>query len=554
LFGALLGIPLLFSFAVLAEKRTWPRSKSLTTQGICVLFAGAYACSVPQDLSNAPGIHLFRFFLVALGLHLFASVGPFFRRGTVGGFWNYNMKLFLRILTTGVYAFVLWGGLAVALAALDHLFGISIPVRRYPELWILISGIFCTWFFLAGVPENLDALDSNDEYPKGLKVFAQYILVPIVTIYLVILYAYLAKIIVSWDWPQGWVSKLILGFSGTGMFSLLLLHPISGRTENVWIKSLSKWFYAVVAPLIPMLFLAVWRRVSQYGLTEGRSLALAMGVWLAVVVVYFILSRHKSIKFVPASLCVGVFLVCVGPWSVFSVAETSQVGRLRDLLVKDSVLVANRIERNHAAISFEDSKQVSAIIAYLHDMHGYGRIQPWFPEGLKQDSAAVGGPVREPAEVTKRMGIEYVARWQYGTSGYMFLNADRKAVVEIAGYDRMVRRLRLSPGQSNHHHIAPDLTIESDDKLDTITVVLGDDTGTADALHVGVREIIERALKDSAHADFDKIPPESLGITASVGSWKIKLLLSQIYIEREGEVVRPLWCDLDLFYSRRQSK
>jgi len=122
------------------------------------------------------------------------------------------------------------------------------------------------------VPRDLAHLESVTEYPKGLKVFAQYVLFPLVMVYLVILYVYMGKIIIAWDWPQGWVSKLILGFSGAGLFSLLLLHPVTGREENVWIRTAARWYYVILIPLLVMLFFAVWRRVSEYGVTPGRSL------------------------------------------------------------------------------------------------------------------------------------------------------------------------------------------------------------------------------------------------------------------------------------------
>ncbi len=105
----------------------------------------------------------------------------------------------------------------------------NIPGKRYVELWILINGMFMTLFFLAGIPPDLDSLDASTDYPKSIRIFAQHILFPLVIVYLVILYAYLAKILIVWDWPQGWVSKLILGFSATGILSLLLLHPIRDR-------------------------------------------------------------------------------------------------------------------------------------------------------------------------------------------------------------------------------------------------------------------------------------------------------------------------------------
>jgi hypothetical protein len=549
LLATLLGIPLLVAFALMAEKRKWNLKQSLAAQIICLLLVAAYAFSVPEDFANAPGIHLFRFFVLAIGCHLLVAVNPFFRRGTVNGFWHLNMKLFLRILTSVVYALVLYGGLAIALAALDKLFGVSIPGKRYTELWILLNGTFCTWFFLAGVPEDLDGLDSIDDYPKGLKIFAQYILIPLVIVYLIILYAYMGKIVVTWDWPQGWVSKLILGFAGTGIFTLLLLHPISGKTENVWIKTISRWFYTIVAPLVFMLFLAVWRRVAQYGFTEERYLAIASGIWLAVVIFYNFLSKQKSIKFIPASLCVAIFFASVGPWSAFAISETSQVGRLRVLLLKDSVLLNGTIQSVHSVVSFEDSRQISSVIEYLHDMHGYDKIRPWFAESLRKNSSANGLAIKGPEEVTKSMGIDYVAWRQYGIGGYMSLTADRERFIGIEDYDRMARILRVMPGQTGKRYADLGLTIRSDDRLNVITLSFGDKNQPEETFRIGVGQLVDRILRDSANSNFSQIPPENMCVTGQIGHRKIKVFIPEMFIEKQGSSGRPVWCDLDLFYS-----
>jgi hypothetical protein len=56
-------------------------------------------------------------------------------------------------------------------------------------------------------------------------------------------------------------------------------------------------------------------------------------------------------------------------------------------------------------------------------------------------------------------------------------------------------------------------------------------------------------VNDSANSNFNQIPPEDLCIVAHAGRWRIKAFLPEIYIEKEGDVVRPVWCDIDLFYS-----
>src|SRR5512136_987531 len=235
LFAAVLGLPLLTALAICAEKRKWNRGLSIGTQLLGVLLLVGYGFSVPTVFPYEQGDFYIRFALLAAGLVLLVMILPYMKKGEQNGFWQYNKTLYFRLFVTAIFSVVLYAGLAIALAALRNLFGIAIPGKRFADLWVLVAGLFAPWFFLSGVPEDLDGLDRNEEYPKGLKIFAQYVLLSLVTVYLLILYAYLLKILIQWSWPKGWVSSLVVGFSATSILSLLLMHPIREQSENAWI-------------------------------------------------------------------------------------------------------------------------------------------------------------------------------------------------------------------------------------------------------------------------------------------------------------------------------
>ena len=114
---------------------------------------------------------------------------------------------------------------------------------RYFELWVLLAGVFNTWYFLADIPQNFDELDESDDYPKGLKIFTQFVLLPLVSIYLLILYAYIGRILIQWSWPVGWVSYLVIGFSTLGDFFIADCFPVQEKEENRWIKNFSRSFF-----------------------------------------------------------------------------------------------------------------------------------------------------------------------------------------------------------------------------------------------------------------------------------------------------------------------
>jgi hypothetical protein len=549
MFAAILGIPLLFGLSQFAEKKKWKKLPSIGLQGLGILGLVLYALTVPSFMPNAPGLHTIRLLVLAIGLTFFVSVAPFFGRNELNGFWHYNKTLFFRLLTSISYAIVFFAGFSFALAALDNLFGIHIPGKRYGELAVLMLGVFNTWFFLAGVPRDLDALERSTAYPKGLKIFAQYILSPLVLVYLVILYAYLAKILIDWNWPQGWVSKLILGFSATGLFTLLLLYPVRDLTENKWIRLAWRWFFYILIPLLIMLPLAVWRRVSQYGYTEGRYLALVLGGWLIVMVCYFLIAKGKNIKLISTTLCAVALLVSFGPWSVFKVSSGSQIARLHMLLNRNSILVNDHVQKATTKPNKDDSRQISSILAYLHDLHGYQRIQPWFQTTLYKDAKGEESGCKNPADVSGMLGIEYMQGWMVRGAKDVDMSANQSGILPVQGYDYVVRATYFNKDQIRKNFPEENISYRFSTDLDTLTFLHRAKQGAADSIQLRLLPSLGQLLQEYGETNPQSIPCEKMCIRAQSSTMKIMIYVRYVHIRREGEAIKPTSYNADLFFS-----
>jgi hypothetical protein len=550
LFGGILGIPLLIAATLFAERRAHSVLSGWIIKAAASLLVVGYACTVPMDLTNAPSIHGIRLLLLVLAAHMLVAFIPFASRNEVNGFWQYNKTLFLRALVAGLFAIVIYAGMAFALAALDNLFNMHILPKRYAELWVFVVGAFPTWFFLAGIPEKLDGLETHTDYPKGIKVFAQYVLLPIVMVYLAILYAYMAKILISWDWPQGWVSKLILGYSGVGILSLLLLHPLGNQPEHSWIHTMRRWFYISLVPLSVMFFLAVGRRVGEYAMTEGRYAAFAVGVWLVIAIAYFLILRRDNIKFVPASLCLGALLICCGPWGMFSVAERSQVSRLAGLLQKNGILVEGRIEKADKRLPGEDVREISAILSYLHEMHGYGAIAPWFGGKLLPDTTAGGIERKSPGTVAELMGVEYKLVTQE-PGRMVFLAAARDSAVDIRGYANMVpaRHHYFSAGGAQRPYKVGDVRVYAGDSLATLTVVELRGTTPGDSVKLDVCAALGAVLAANDSLASDRVSPEAMSISGVSGRLHVRVYISEARVEKTSAGIFVLNYSSDILYS-----
>ncbi|MEJ5963897.1 DUF4153 domain-containing protein [Pedobacter immunditicola] len=397
---------------------------------LCLLICTAFYFILRPHLYMAD---MFRIGLLIFSFHLMVAFSPFIKKGNLHGFWEYNKVLFLRILTAGLYAAVLFAGLSIALLAIDGLFNVKIQSPVYLRLLSVVGVGFTTVFFLAGVPVDFTSINNTQHtYPKGLKIFTQYVLIPLLTIYLLILLVYEAKILVSWELPKGLVSTLILGYAVFGVLSLLLVYPIKEQEGNGWIKYFSRWFYIMMIPLVILLLLAVWKRVDNYGITEPRYILIILALWLSIITAYFLISAKDNIKIIPISLCILALLATYGPQSAFSVSRYSQTQRLKKLMSgKDAYAMREKPE----------------VIRYLALNHGLASLQPFakvdleqLSDNLDQDTrlAAQHAYQRERILVDTAYALLKIDKAAVKHRRFLQVKAQEEGVVNTKGFDYVI--------------------------------------------------------------------------------------------------------------------
>lgn len=355
----LMGISLQFALHIAQQQYRikWP----LPLVGLLVLVG--YYFWIPAGDIDQP------YTLVLLGVssvtfHLLAAVAPFWKPGEAEGFWDYNKNVFINTVQTALFTLVIWGGLALALVAVEHLFGVHVPSDcwGYLATTVLIMGSALVFALFA--KSGFETLKSAQPYPLVLKFFVQYVLIPLLIIYLLILYSYGLMILIEWDLPQGWVSYLVLAYSFLGVLSLLLLHPLREVADKFWVRFFSQAFYMTLVPLLVLLFVAIGVRINDYGVTENRYYVLLASCWLLGMAVYQLLSRQHRIWVIPVSLLVVAYPTLWLPGlNVWSVSVGSQEHRLHRLLVDNQLLT------DEGAIDFERAVKRTALTGIADKMH-----------------------------------------------------------------------------------------------------------------------------------------------------------------------------------------
>jgi hypothetical protein len=382
---------LTLSISLYAERYSLNKPIRLTVLGFAIIAAGLYFLSLPAELTDASTI---RWVVLAIAAHLLVSFSPFLLRNEMNGIWQFNKSLFMHFLIGGVYSGVLFAGLAGALGAISVLFEIHVDSKYYADLWFVIAGTFNTWFFLAGVPREIHSLESVTDYPKSLKIFTVHVLLPLISVYLVILYLYSAKILITQDWPVGWVAYMVIAFSVSGILSFLLIYPLRDDAANAWVKFYSRLFYyALILPII-LLYISIFKRINMYGWTEDRYFVVLLALWLTFITVYLITTGGRKIRMIPQSLFVFALLSTFGPWGAFEVSRHSQLSELTALFKKNEMLVNGKVDTAPPReIELKEYKRIKSIVWYLDHMHGYQELQPFFAQNL--DSLLVSKKLKD---------------------------------------------------------------------------------------------------------------------------------------------------------------
>ena len=560
LYVATLGIPLFLAIDLVAERRgTSDRARWIARLAAITLLVAVYI----GRLSWSEPVELLRYVQLSVAFHLLVAVSPYLGVREWNGFWQYNRTILLRFLMAAVFSVVLYVGLAIALLAVDNLLGVDVQAETYFRLWCVIAFLFNTWFFISGIPDDLEALDRRTDYPPALKVLGQYILSPLVTVYLLIITAYLVRILVTRVWPSGWIGYLVSSVAAAGILSLLLLYPIEEREENRWVRSYARWFYFGLIPANAMLLLAIWKRIQQYAVTEPRYFLVILSLWLAGISLFYAFSRSRNIKVIPATLAILAVVTFAGPWSAYAVSRRSQTARLENLLERNGMLVEGGVRTTPSEVSFDDRSDISAALRYLAENHGTASIESWFPEGrlAEVDTIAAG---TEPTErrhaderaalITAELGLDYVGSWTPGEGGGFNFSVEWDGPpLRISGYDSVVRD-RSTLGDTVRVEGSPIAFAYDEEGLAVVTLRDGEEV-----LSLSLTQLIERVLDYArSRPPNTRIPAELLTVEGEIEDLRIAVSVTSIHgvvdgpadpVDGEVSVFRVTRLHADYFFS-----
>lgn len=373
-----LGISLFFGLYMFSQRY----GKRLVYEAIGLVLLGLFYFLLPHHKDSWNVIQIIMIFSSAVLTHLFVAFAPFWNTEKENPFWQYNKSLFIGLVQTWIFTQVMVAGVLLAVAAVENLFGIDFKEKIYPQLAVFIGVFGSAVIFLLFQQSGLEKMQAENPYPIVLKFFTQFILIPLLLLYGVILYLYMFKILINFNLPHGWVSYMVLAYSIFGMLALLLVHPLRVQGAKSWVHWFHRIFFYTLIPLIILLFVAINTRLLQYGFTEARCFVLLTAVWLAGMVCYFLFFKKTHIKIIPISLFLILACSLIVPYfNVFSVSVRSQENDLKKLLTENKLLVNGKIDFNKKIVD-SVAENIEDKFEYLSDRLKYDALKSYLNDDV----------------------------------------------------------------------------------------------------------------------------------------------------------------------------
>lgn len=421
------------------------RAKQLWWIKIIVALAviGVYFLLPSNDSESIGPTPYIRWGLFFITGHLSLFFAPFLTTWHPKAYWNYLSNMIIAIGRSILFSGVLYLGLTLALLAIRYLFNFDIDDIRYGQLFVVCLGIVNTWVYLSDFPKEIQH-SIHMHFNKATEVFVKFILIPLASLYIIILYAYALKIVLNWELPKGWVSYLISALAGLILMIQLIIHPIRITHESRLIRRFQPLFYWLFIPLLLLLYVAIYKRVSDYGITEARYFLILLAAFITGTMLYLIFSRKQQLRFLPMGLACLALLGSFGFWGAFSVSEWSQKKQFNEVYTAFAKADTNTITR-------EQADRFVSIVKYLNErdvLHTTEAFIGYNPKEVFPDASSwnMGD------EMLKKLGITSLSNSSnYSTKNF---NVDASKPIMIEGFTWMnTMYLNANTSNQDNSHI-----------------------------------------------------------------------------------------------------
>lgn len=449
------------------------------------------------------------------------------------------MAAFKSFFNALLFSAVLFAGVTLIIGAIDLLL-FKVPDKSYIHALNIIGIIFAPIYFLSLIPVYPGVSDKNRSpewreqhqekikktcaCPKFLDILISYIIIPLLSVYTIILIIYIGTNITAEFWTDNRLEPMLVGFA----IGVILVYILASTLENKFAVLFRKIFPKVLIPIVIFQIAASILKSQETGITYVRYYVIIFGIFAAItgVLLSFIPVRKNGIV---AALLIGFSLFSIlPPVDAFSISRINQEAMLRNVLVQNNMLQDNKVTPN-SSITEVDKKVISDIVSYLAMMD------------YTKDIAYLGKDFNPYDDFYTTFGFYRYAEAPSGQQP-MYLALNQQLPIYISGYDTFIvvnfyfEDNNSESQVSNIEKSGKTFTLAKDKTSNPATLRLSDENGQ-ELISVNMKEVFD-SFETSAEGNYqiskDAISPDQATVTRENDKALISLVAVNLNIDKSN--------------------
>jgi Domain of unknown function (DUF4153) len=328
-------------------------------------------------------------------LYLFAGLipvlmlAPYFKdNAKQGAIWLFNLRLGLAALLAMIVAALFAAGLSAIVEALNFLFDAGIDGNLHERIWGTAASLVAPIYGLSLMPRHLDeevdiASEEDTLLARGVSVLVNYVLVPVIVVYALILHAYAVKITIEQNLPKGQIATMVTIFALGGTGAWLIAWPWRDAGTRVLRWFMRGWFWFTIVPAV-LLAIAIGRRITDYGVTPDRYGILLVAIWVAALTAYLAFRRNRAdMRAILGGIAILLLVGSVGPFGANGLTISSQLARFARYLEAHGLVKDGKAVTPSTKLPSEAVSEGYSFLGALQNVGALERLKPWF-EGVEK--------------------------------------------------------------------------------------------------------------------------------------------------------------------------
>ena len=369
------GIPLSLMLQLWSEEVA-SRAKRMATHAIgqSILLADALLLYLLDNISTTI---IIAHAAVVTAVVVAIFIIPFLKWNNDMPCWNFAMRSAVAYIKAALVGLLFTFGIILLIVSIQQLFDLPFGDRLYADIMIVCNIGLTLLLFIGMMPAGDAKHDRLPHTNNFLNILVRYVFIPLTAAYILVLYAYAARILVTWQLPNGYVSWLVAASMAGCIIIEAGLYPFRQfPAKKKADEFIARWLPMFILPLLVLMTIGIARRFNDYGITVTRLYLAAFNAWCYAVCIILFITRARRISWIPASFAAVFLFTSVLPWLNFSnITRTALCNEIETAMEQTCTDTPPLSEEQYAnwinnIMPYSEGQNINDKLMYLQNMYG----------------------------------------------------------------------------------------------------------------------------------------------------------------------------------------